>query len=55
MDLEISGDKKIEVEDNETEPDGQDTGGALEEGNVVRALQERDAVEVPEEECHQSP
>ena len=47
MDLEVSGDEESEVEDDDTEPDEGDTVVALEEGNVVGALKERDAVETP--------
>ena len=54
IDLEVSGDKESEVEDDDTEPDEGDTVGALEEGNVVGALEERNAVEAPEEERDQA-
>ena len=54
MDLEVLGDKEREVEDNDTEPDEGDTVWALAEGNVVGALEERDAAEAPEEECDQA-
>ena len=54
MDLEVSVDEKSNVEGDDTEPDEGDTVGALEEGNVVVVLEERDAVETPEEERDQA-
>ena len=54
MDLEVSGDEESEVDENDTEPDDGDTIEALEEENVVWALEERDAVEAPEEKCDQA-
>ena len=54
MDLEVSGDEKSNVEEDDTEPDEGDTVGALEEGNVVVVLEEGDAVEAPEEERDQA-
>ena len=54
MDLKVSGDKESEVEDDNTEPDKGDTVGAIEEGKVVEALEERDPVKAPEKECDQA-
>ena len=57
MDLEVSGDKESEVEDNDkepeedddTEPDEEDAVGALEEEDAVGAREEGDAVGALEE------
>ena len=55
MDWEVSGDEESEVDENDTEPDDGDTIEALEGGNVVGALEARDAVEAPEGKCDQAP
>ena len=54
MHLEVSGDEESEVHENDTEPDDGDTIEALAGGNVGGALEERDAVEAPEEKCDQA-
>ena len=49
MDLEISGDEKSEVEDDDREPDEADPVVVFKEENVVGVLEERYAVKILEE------